>query len=199
MVWTLQMVSDRNVPAHQIDEPAGNKERRDAARSPLMQCHRGVVDASEAADSRADQDACLNLLLVGPGAPIRVAQRLRRGAHAVDDEVVDVALFLRLHPVVGIKPVGNGAAARRCWRFWQGRSETLKFSTLAAPDLLAMSRRHVGSTPQANGLTMPRPVTTTRFMRSIFVPRQFAARVALKSQGGADKPDATRAGLDAGP
>ena len=58
-----------------------------------------------------NQDAGLDLLVVGFGVPVRVAQRLRRGAHAVDDEVVDAALFLRLHPIVGIEGV-EGAAAR---------------------------------------------------------------------------------------
>src|SRR5271165_1211554 len=54
-----------------------------------------------------------------------------------------------------------------CAAIWQARSDTSKFSTLAAPDSPARSRRHVCSTPQANGLTMPSPVTTTRLMRSI--------------------------------
>src|SRR5271154_713100 len=62
----------------------------------------------------------------------------------------------------GALPRGTGAA------IWQGRSETSKFSTRPAPDSLARSRRHVASTPEAIGLTMPRPVTTTRLMCAPF-------------------------------
>src|SRR5271154_2208320 len=46
----------------------------------------------------------------------------------------------------------------------QGRSETSKFSMRAIPLSPARSRCHVGSTPQASGVTMPRPVTTTRLI-----------------------------------
>ena len=103
----FEIVSDRDLAAHQIDEPAGNEKRRDAARSFFMQGHGGVVDAAKSADSRADQDPGLDLLLIGLGRPFGVAQRLRRGAHAVNDEVVDPALLLGLHPVVGVEGVGR--------------------------------------------------------------------------------------------
>src|SRR5271157_4003308 len=93
----------------------------------------------------------------------------------------------------GLNPSGTFPRGT-CAAIWQGRSETLKFSTRAAPDSLARSRRHVASTPQAIGVTMPRPVTTTRLMRSILVPWEFADRVALQSRRGADNP--TRQGPD---
>ena len=110
VVGTLEMVSDRDLPAHQIDETAGNEKRRDAARPFLMQGHGGVVDAPKSADSRADQYPGLDLLLVGLRGPFGVAQRLRRGAHAVNDEVVNPALLLELHPVVGVEGVGSVSA-----------------------------------------------------------------------------------------
>src|SRR5271157_5734735 len=59
----------------------------------------------------------------------------------------------------------SGSAPRgTCAAIWQGRSDTSKFSTWAAADSPATSLRHVASTPQANGVTMPRPVTTTRLI-----------------------------------
>src|SRR6266481_3155438 len=45
-----------------------------------------------------------------------------------------------------------------------GRSDTSKVSTLRAPLSPAISRRHVASTPQPSGVTIPMPVTTTRLM-----------------------------------
>src|SRR5260370_4253032 len=72
----------------------------------------------------------------------------------------------------------SGALPRgACAAIWQGRSETSKFSTRAAPDSPATSRRHVASTPHASGVTMPRPVTATRLMRS--VPSSNDAALAL--------------------
>src|SRR5215470_1636828 len=48
----------------------------------------------------------------------------------------------------------------------QDRSETSKVSTLRAPLWPARSRCQLGSTPQASGVTIPIPVTTTRLMGS---------------------------------
>src|SRR5215470_6765273 len=45
-----------------------------------------------------------------------------------------------------------------------GRSDTSKVSTLRAPLSPAINRRHVASTPQPSGVTIPMPVTTTRLM-----------------------------------
>ncbi len=75
-----------------------------------MQGDGSVVDASESANSRADQHPGFDLFLIGLGTPIGVAQRLRCGAHAVDDEVVDATLLLGLHPVIGVEGVGRCSA-----------------------------------------------------------------------------------------
>ena len=50
--------------------------------------------------------ACISAALAG------VRERLSRGRNRVDDEVVDLALFLRLHPGVGVKRMRIVAAAR---------------------------------------------------------------------------------------
>jgi len=42
------------------------------------------------------------------------------------------------------------------------RSDASKLVILLAPDFPAMSLDHYSSTPQASGVTRPRPVTTTR-------------------------------------
>ena len=112
VVRTLEVVLDRDVAGGKIDQPAGNEERRDAPRALLLQEDRGVGDAREAADARADQDAGRLLLLGRIGLPARVGHGLVGGGHGVDDEVVDLALLLGLHPVVGIELAVDGGASR---------------------------------------------------------------------------------------
>ena len=106
----LRLWAIETCPLNRLMSLSGNEERRDAARSLFVQSDGGVVNAAKPPDSRAEQDPGLGLLLVGLGAPARVAQSLGRGAHAVNDEVVDAALFLGIHPVVGIESVRSAAA-----------------------------------------------------------------------------------------
>ena len=73
---------------------------------------RGILDALQAADAGADQDAGGVLVVGSPGLPAGVVERLRRGGHRVDDEVVDLALLLGLHPVVGVEGAVGAVAAR---------------------------------------------------------------------------------------
>ena len=198
MVGALEIVGDRNLSAQQIDEPAGNEERRDAARSFFVQGDGGVVDAAEPADSRAEQDAGLDLLLVGLGAPVGVAQRLRRGAHAVDDEVVDAALFLGLHPVVGIEGV-RGVAARHLRGDLAGEVGNVEVldpgrrrlaGEKPAPRRLdpASDRGHHAKTCNDDPPHLSHACT-------LAVP----ARDRCRIRRAAAAPNTTRAGLDAGP
>ena len=111
MIGAFQLMRDRDIAAGQIDQPPGNEERRNAARALFVERDRGVVNAAEAADARADQDAGFDFFLIGRRRPFGVAQRLRRRAHRIDDEIVDPALFLGVHPFVGTERV-FGVAAR---------------------------------------------------------------------------------------
>ena len=63
------------------------------------------MDAAEAADAGADQHAGLDLVLIGFRRPVGVGERLGRGGDAEDDEIVDLALLLGLHPLVGVEGV----------------------------------------------------------------------------------------------
>ena len=78
---------------------AGNEERADAARAALLQDQRIFGDAVDAADARADHDAGRALLVRRLGLPAGILQRLVGGRHPVEDEVVDLAQFLRLQPL----------------------------------------------------------------------------------------------------
>src|ERR1700761_6584938 len=57
MVGTLEALFDRDVPRSQVDQATGNEERRDLARSPLLEQQRGVGDTGQTADARADHGA----------------------------------------------------------------------------------------------------------------------------------------------
>ena len=86
---------------------------------------------------------------------------------------------------------------------WQailaGKSDTSKDSMRRAPLSPLMSRRQVGSTPQASGVTMPSPVTTTRLIFDTLsssqyhippAPRRAKAMADHKSRGGPCTPGA---------
>ena len=78
-----------------------------------MQGGRGLVDAADAADAGADQHAGGALVLVGLRASSRQSsQRLRGGRHGIDDEGIDLALLLGLHPLVGVEGAVGAVAAR---------------------------------------------------------------------------------------
>ena len=112
MVWTLQAMGDRHIARGEIDQPPGNEERRHPARAAVAQYQRGFGDAFDTADAGADHDTTDDLILVSARVPIGIVERLRRRTHGEDDEVVDLALFLRLHPVIGVE---GAAGAVTTW------------------------------------------------------------------------------------
>ena len=76
MVRTLQAVLDRDIAGSEIDQAAGNEERRHLARAALLQEDRRVGDAGQAADAGADQGAGGALVLFALGMPVGIVERL---------------------------------------------------------------------------------------------------------------------------
>ena len=103
---------NRDIASREIDQTAGNEERRNAARAFFLQDDRGLGDAAEAADPGADKNAGLDLLFIGGRLPARVGKRLRCRRDSIKDEVIDFALLFRLHPLVGVEASIAAAAAR---------------------------------------------------------------------------------------
>ena len=64
--------------------------------------------------------------------PIGVVESLLRRRHAEKDEVVDLALFLRLHPLVGVEGSVRAIAARNLARDFAGQIGD--FKSLNPPD-----------------------------------------------------------------
>ena len=112
VVGALEAVRDRHVAGREIDQAARDEERRHPARPLLLEDDRGLGDALEAADARADHHAGGDLLLFGLGLAAGILDRLRGSAHGVGDELVDLALLLGLHPLVGIVGAVVAVAAR---------------------------------------------------------------------------------------
>jgi hypothetical protein len=103
---------DGHIAAGEVDEAAGDEEGRDAARAALDEGRRGLVDAADAADAGADQHAGGALVLIRLGLPAGIAKRHRGRRHGIDDEGVDLALLLRLHPLVGVEGAVGAVATR---------------------------------------------------------------------------------------
>src|SRR5947209_460529 len=102
MVRSLKAELDRDITGGEIDDTTGDEERRDTARTFVGKHERGLGDAFDAANTRPDHHAGCDLVFVLRWFPAGMLDRLARGAHRVDDEVVDPALLLRLHPLIGI-------------------------------------------------------------------------------------------------
>ena len=101
-------------PDDQIDQPAGNEEGRDAARALSLQDDRGFVDAARgrrcrSRSARRWRSAPRAVLGSQPAS----SSASSAAAIAVDDEVIDLALFLRLHPVRRRLKVPSAAVAAR--------------------------------------------------------------------------------------
>src|SRR5205823_10275596 len=112
MVRPLEPELDRHVTGGKIDQTPGNEERRNPPRAFFLQHDRGLGDAFDAADARADEDAGRDPVVVLGRPPARVFDRLPSGAHRIGDEVVDFALLLVLHLLFGIIGTVGAVAAR---------------------------------------------------------------------------------------
>src|SRR5450759_5724953 len=112
MVGALETVLDRDITRSKIDQTSGNEEWRYLARSALLQKQRRIGNAGKAADPRTDHRAGGATILFGGRMPFGIVERLARRAHCKDDEIIDLALILRLHPLVGIECAGAAVAAR---------------------------------------------------------------------------------------
>ena len=98
--------------ARKINKPPRNEKRRDAARTFFLQKDRGVGDTGKAANAGADQDAGALLRFRRFEFQARVCNRLVGSRDGINDEVVDLALLFRLHPIVGIKFAVGGGTTR---------------------------------------------------------------------------------------
>src|SRR5437660_5377912 len=112
MVRSLEAELNRHITGGEIDDAARDEERRDAARALLLQGDRGIGNPLDAADAGSDHHAGGDLVFIARRLPAGMFDRLARRAHRVDDEVIDPALLLRLHPLIGIVGAVRAIAAR---------------------------------------------------------------------------------------
>src|SRR5262245_49856123 len=110
MVGPFQAVRNRYVARCEVNQATGNKERRDPPRPSLLKRDRGFCNAGKTADAGPDHHSRFDLVVMAGGLPTRIIERLARGAHRKDDEIVDLALLLRFHPMVGIEATVGAVA-----------------------------------------------------------------------------------------
>ena len=89
-------------------------------------------DALDAADAGADHHAGGVAVVVGLGLPAGIGQRLVGGGDSVEDEVADLAQFLRLENRFGIEGAVAAVAARNDVRDLAGQVVDLEFGDAAA-------------------------------------------------------------------
>src|SRR5256886_14106291 len=112
VVGPFQAMRNRHISRCEIDQPAGNEERRHPPRSLLLQHYRRSGKAGSPADPRADHHSRFDLIGVAQGLPACIIERLARGAHGENNEIVDLALLLWFHPLVGIEAAIRAVATR---------------------------------------------------------------------------------------
>src|SRR5579864_9143647 len=112
MIGTLETMFDRHITRGEIDQAAWNEERRHPSRAALMQNDRCFRNAGQAADTRTNHRARSAAIRLVVGMPIGVVESLASRAHGVENEVIDLALILRLHPVIRIEGAVRTVATR---------------------------------------------------------------------------------------
>ncbi len=110
-VGSLDSILDGQVPGNHVDDVAWYEERRNLARSPIEEGLVALFDAGEAAYPGTHQDADAPPVLVGH-FETAVAHRLDAGRHAVVDERVHLARFLRRDVLRNIEVLDAAAEAR---------------------------------------------------------------------------------------
>ena len=128
MVRTLETVLDRNIARREIDQASGNEERADPPRTLVAQQQRRLRDTLQPANAGADQNP--DVLAIGRAVenPLRIRDRLVGSGNGIDDEVIDLALLLGLHPRVGIERAIAAITARHEARDLAGEVVHLEFA-----------------------------------------------------------------------
>ena len=103
MVGAFEAMADGDLAGGEIDQASGNEKRRHAARALIAQCIARLDNAFQPANARANQNARGNLVFIARWMPVSVIQRLLRGSHCIDDEIINFALLFRLHEVIRIE------------------------------------------------------------------------------------------------
>ena len=138
-------MGDRHVAADEIDQPAGDEERRNASRPLFVQRHRSVIRcrrgrrcpsrSSRRSRSGPRRSSAPSGRRAAPAPPPRMP---------IDDEIVDLALFLGLHPVVGIEGRPRRRRAAPARRSDRRCRKHRNFRRARRRDSPASRRRQVG-------------------------------------------------------
>ena len=162
VVGAHQAVFDRDLARDQVDQPAVDEMRADPARALFVEDDRFLLDAGKAADAGADRHAGAIALLLAHLGEARILERLAGRVEAVDDERIDLPLHLVVDALARIEAI-----------FVLGRlhlagdlAGVIGGIEAGDPGRRRSSRRGCSSSwsrrRRPEGVTSPRPVTTTR-------------------------------------
>ena len=161
MVRSPEPVFDGHMAGYQIDQRRRNEEWRDPPRPSLVHQLVCLNDGFETADARSDHHAGAVLRFTVFRLPAAVLDSKLRGNNAELDETVLLALFARLDEGIHIE-----AARLVGTRHLPGNlaCEVIDLKACDSPDtgLAGNIWDQLWFTPTPSGVTIPRPVTTTR-------------------------------------
>ena len=105
MIGAHEAVFDGNLPGDEVDQPPMNEMRADPPRAALVKNNRFAFNARQTANARTDRYARAQFEIVIHVDKTGIFQRLASCIDPIYDERIDLALYLVIHPLVGIETV----------------------------------------------------------------------------------------------
>ena len=112
VVRPFEAIADADLTGDQVDQRAGDKERRHAARPLFLDKNGGVGDGGQPANPRPDHHTRAQPTFLVLRCPPGILHRHLGGGDTIKDKGVDLALFLWRQPVVGVERAVGSVAMR---------------------------------------------------------------------------------------
>ena len=126
MVRAFQTVFDANLPTDQVDQCTGNKERRHAPRAFFLQQHGCISDRIQPTNARSDHHTRAETVVIALRYPTRISNRLVRRCNAVQNEIINFALFFGGHIRISVE-IALSLAARHFAGVGRAKMAGVKF------------------------------------------------------------------------
>ncbi len=141
MVRPLEAELDRDLTRDQVDQRAGDKERRHAAWALLFNQQSGFCDRVQAANTRTNHHAGPFKRIYIFRHPVGIFDSHLRSSQTKQDKFVNLAAILGGHPVVGIEGPVGAIAIRHFTRVFRGDVRGIELRDWPRPGLSVQNPR----------------------------------------------------------